>query len=49
MFKHLKDNNMGYWAHWWRATTMGVALIIHGWFPDTLEYYASEKMRDDME
>ena len=23
---HLKDNNLGYWEHWWRAMKYG------GWF-----------------
>lgn len=44
MFKHLKDNCMGYTSHWRRAMSMSLALFIHAWLPDVLETYASNKM-----
>jgi hypothetical protein len=47
MFKHLKDNCMGYTSHWRRAMSMSVALFIHAWLPDVLETYASNKMNED--
>ena len=42
--KHLQKNNMSYWQHWWHATTSGIALLIHAWFPNVLEDYASNKL-----
>ena len=45
--KHLKDNNMSYTQHWWRAMSMSVALFIHAWFPNVLSSYASDKMNMD--
>ena len=47
MFKHLKDNYMGYKKHWWRAMSMSAALFIHAWIPDLLPTYASDKMNND--
>ncbi len=44
MFKHLKNNCMGYKTHWWRAMSMSVALFIHAWLPDMFPTYASNKM-----
>jgi hypothetical protein len=42
--KHLKENNMTYKDHWWRAMSMSVALFIHAWVPSLLPTYASDKM-----
>ena len=44
MIKHLKENNMGYWEHWWRAMKMSGALFIHAWQPDVFEDYASKEL-----
>jgi hypothetical protein len=43
--KHLKDNKVSYAHHWVRAMKMSVALFIHAWMPDLLEYYASDQLR----
>ena len=42
--KHLKENNMGYWEHWWRAIKMSGALFIPAWLPDVLKDYASKEL-----
>ena len=42
--RHLKDNNMTYWQHWWLAISSSVALFIHAWFPFILENYASKNI-----
>ena len=47
MVKHLKDNDMSYFQHWYRAMTMSIALFIHAWLPSVLETYASDKMKSD--
>lgn len=39
--KHLKENKVGYWEHWSVATRSGIALLIHAWFPNILQDYAS--------
>ena len=44
MIKHLEENNMGYWTHWWRAMKMSGALFIHAWYPDVFEDYASKEL-----
>jgi hypothetical protein len=44
--KHLKDNDMSYFQHWWRAMSMSIALFIHAFIPNLLESYASEKMKE---
>ena len=44
---HLKDNNLGYWEHWWRAMKLSGALFIHAFIPDVLTDYASKKLSDD--
>jgi hypothetical protein len=43
--RHLKENNMSYPTHWWRAMSMSVALFIHAWVPNWFSTYASDKMR----
>ena len=45
MVKHLKDNKMSYFQHWYRSMTMSIALFIHAWLPSVLETYASDKMK----
>ena len=47
MIKHLKDNKMSYFQHWYRAMKMSIALFIHAWLPNVLESYASDKMNND--
>ena len=47
MTKHLKDNNMTYIQHWYRAMSMSIALFIHAFIPNVLETYASDKMNLD--
>jgi len=42
--KHLRENNMTYKDHWWRAMSMSVALFIHAWVPSLFPTYASDKM-----
>jgi len=43
--QHLKEHDIGYFAHWKRAMQMSVALFIHAWIPDVLQTYASDKMK----
>jgi len=47
MIKHLKEQEVGYWKHWWRAIRMCGALLIHAFLPDVLSDYASKEMSDD--
>ena len=47
MTKHLKETNMGYFKHWWRAMKLSGALFIHAFLPDVLTDYASKKLSDD--
>ena len=47
MVNHLKDNNLGYWEHWWGAMKLSGALFIHAFFPDVLSDYASKELSDD--
>ena len=42
--RHLKDNNMTYWQHWWLTISSSAALFIHAWFPNILENYASKNI-----
>ena len=44
--RHLNDNDMTYFQHWRRSMSMGIALVIHAWFPNVLETYASDKMHE---
>ena len=44
MITHLKENNTGYWKHWWRAMKLSGALFIHAWLPDVLKDYASKEL-----
>ena len=51
--KHLKQNKLGYWQHWFFAMKLSLALFVHAWYPDVLETYVSdqicknEKSRDE--
>jgi|TARA_R100000742_G_C4277702_1_gene99804 hypothetical protein len=42
--RHLKENKMTYWQHWWLAMSCSISLFIHAWIPFILENYASEKI-----
>ena len=42
--RHLNENNMTYWQHWWLAISCSIALFIHAWFPFILADYASDKI-----
>ena len=33
MIKHLEENNISYWKHWWRAMKISGALFIHAFLP----------------
>tara|TARA_B100000780_G_scaffold249263_1_gene194884 strand:- start:380 stop:526 length:147 start_codon:yes stop_codon:yes gene_type:complete len=44
--KHLKENKLGYWSHWWRAMKLSGALFIHAFLPDVLTDYASKELND---
>ena len=41
---HLKEVNMGYWEHWWRAIKCSIALFIHAFIPDVLKDYTSKEL-----
>jgi hypothetical protein len=49
MFKHIKDNNISYWEHWYNSTKIGLALLVHAWFPDILTDYASKNLCKETE
>lgn len=44
MFKHLKEQNISYITHFNIAIRAGIALIIHAFYPDVLQDYASDKI-----
>ena len=44
MNKHIKDNNTTYWSHWFHSTKIGLALLVHAWFPNILTDYASKNL-----
>ena len=44
MFKHIREQNVGYWKHWWRAIKISGALIVHAFLPYVLSYYASNEL-----
>ena len=46
MNKHLKENNIGYFEHWYRAMKISLALFIHAFLPDVFSDYASKKILD---
>jgi len=45
--KHLKEQKVGYFEHWWRAIKISGALLIHAFLPDVLSDYASKEICDD--
>ena len=47
MIKHLKEQNVGYFEHWWRAMKISGALLVHAFLPDVLSDYASKEICDD--
>jgi hypothetical protein len=47
MIKHLKEQNVGYFTHWWKAIKISYALFIHAFLPDVLSDYASKEICDD--
>ena len=42
--KHLKQNKLGYWQHWFFAMKLSLALFVHSWYPDILETYVSDQI-----
>ena len=55
MFKvirsHLKEARKNYWSHWWFAVKngfsligIGIASIIHGFFPNFFAFHAEKKI-----
>ena len=42
--KHLKQNKLGYWQHWFFAMKLSLALFVHAWIPCLFEDYASKKI-----
>ena len=44
MFKHLEEQNISYLSHFCIAIKAGIALIIHAFYPDILQDYASKKI-----
>ena len=47
MTKHLKEQNIGYWKHLWKALKISSALLIHAFLPDVLSDYASKEICDE--
>lgn len=45
MIKHLEENGMGYFEHWWRAIKLSGALFVHAFLPDVLSDYASKELK----
>jgi hypothetical protein len=41
---HLKENNIGYFAHLVRAWRWGIILFVHGIFPDVWKTKVSEEI-----
>ena len=46
MMNHLKENNIGYWKHWYRAIKLSGALFIHAFLPNVLSDYASKELNN---
>ena len=46
MMNHLKEIEMGYWKHWYRAMKISIALFIHAFYPDLFTNYASKRLED---
>jgi len=47
MTKHLKEQEMGYFEHMWKAIKISGAMLIHAFLPDVLSDYASKEIRDE--
>jgi hypothetical protein len=47
--KHLKEQNVGYFTHWFRAMKCSFALFIHAFIPSLFPHYASSKLFDTEE
>ena len=45
--KHLDENGLGYWEHWWRAMKLSGALFIHAFLPNVLSDYASKELHNE--
>ena len=45
MIKHLKDQQMGYFEHWYRAMKLSFVLFIHAFIPDLFPDYASKELK----
>ena len=45
--KHLDENGLSYWEHWWRAMKLSGALFIHAFLPDVLSDYASKELHNE--
>jgi hypothetical protein len=41
---HLRDTNISYIAHWYRAMKLSIALFIHAFIPPILSDYASKEL-----
>ena len=44
MSKHLKEQNVGYWKHWFRAIKCSLALFIQAFIPSLLKDYTSKEL-----
>ena len=47
IMKHLDENGLSYWEHWWRAMKLSGALFIHAFLPDVLSDYASKELHNE--
>ena len=45
--RHLKEQNIGYFEHWWRAMKISGALFVHAFLPDILSDYASKEINNN--
>ena len=43
----LKEQNIGYFEHWWRAMKISGALFVHAFLPDILSDYASKEINNN--
>jgi hypothetical protein len=44
MIKHLREQDIRYWKHWFRAIKCSIALLIHAFIPDLFKDYASKEL-----
>ena len=47
MTRHLKEQNIGYFEHLWRAMKISGALFVHAFLPDILSDYASKEINNN--